>query len=163
MWRGGRSITRRGGGGNRDDERKRRATSDEERNKRVASDAGRKRGSRKWTNIGLTPPPAFFHREVEEYDRRFEHGSSSGSQLPPPKIEPQDDAPRAGRAGLLPGDFVDDDNLPWITADVLERSKQEEEDHAERRRMTEELDELRFRKALHDSLHVVVDLVSDSD
>ena len=46
---------------------------------------------------------------------------------------------------------------------MLECSKQEEEDHAERRRMTEELDELRFRKALHDSLHVVVDLVSDSD
>ena len=68
MWRPGSSIGRTGGqadgsviprkGGNRPDE---------ERRRRVAFDAERKHGARKYTNWGYSPPHTFLHREVMEY------------------------------------------------------------------------------------------------
>ena len=160
MLRGGRG----GGGGNCDDERKRRASSGSGSggNKRVAAGRGRKRPAfSRWFDLGSSSG-AFAGAGAGE-------GSSSGvlRTLPPPKLEPQDNGPqdnappaaRAGAPGFLPGDFVEDDDM----AEVLERTKKEDEDQEERRRMIAELNELRYRQAIHDSLHVVVDLVSDSD
>ena len=136
MKRGG-SNSRGGhsGGGNRSDEeqngRKRRPT-DPARARCAASDAGRKRGARRYTNYGFSAPPAFARREVVEYDRRmdcaaatgrsrYEHGSSSGAggssmaaQLPPPKREEEEQQDHASHHGLLPGDFATEQDLPWI-------------------------------------------------
>ncbi|KAE8793081.1 CDPK-related protein kinase [Hordeum vulgare] len=50
---------------------------DPERERRVRSDAARKRGAKRWTNRGLSPPPSFLVRETEEYDRR--HGRTPSS------------------------------------------------------------------------------------
>ena len=117
MFRRGGSIAGRGGhsgGGNRSDEerkgRKRRIASDPARARCSASDGGRKRGARKYTNYGLAAPPAYAWRDMEEYDRRmemaavargsrYEPGNSSGAgsstiaraPLPPPKREEEEE------------------------------------------------------------------------
>ena len=168
--RGGHS-----GGGNRSDEerkgRKRRPPTDPVRAGRVASDGGRKRGARRFTNRG----------EVEEYGRRmempasdrggsrYEHVSSSGAgsssiaraPLPPPKREEEEE--HAPRPGLLPGDFADDEHLDWITAEVIERSKQQQQEEEADRQMKKELEERRVQAAIHESLHPVIELSSESD
>ena len=181
MRRGGSSS--RGGhcGGGSDEERKRNGrkrpahASDPERARRVASDAGRKRGARNYTNYGIAAPPAYTRRAVDEYDRQMEMvvtargsryepgGSSSGTGssaiaralLPPPKRaeeEQQGLAPRAGRVGLLPGDYVDDGDLDWVTAELMERTKDEQQQLVARRQMEEELNEFRYRHAIEESL-----------
>ena len=40
------------------------------------------------------------------------------------EVEQQAAAPRVGR-GYLPGDFIDDADLDWVTAKLLERTKDE--------------------------------------
>ena len=132
--------------------------SDAERQRLVLSDAGRKRGAHKWTNLGRTPPHKFFCRDVEEYDRRFEAGSSSGAgsssvartaPLPPPKREEEEEErDHPPGAGLLPGDFADEDSLSWITGEVMKRSKLEEENRAAWRRLEEELKNLCYEQGL---------------
>ena len=125
-----------------DQNRKRSAPADPVRAKLVASDGGRKRGARAYTNWGRPAPDAYARREVEEYDREMAAkaaargtGSSSGAgssaiaraPLLQPKrkeVEQQAAAPRAGR-WYLPGDFVNDDDLDWVTAELLERNKDE--------------------------------------
>ena len=92
MPRRGGSIGR--GRGEAGQSRGRGNRSDVERQWLVLSDAGRKRGAHKWTNLGLTPPHKFFRRDVEEYDRRFEAGSSSAARtapLPPLKREEEEE------------------------------------------------------------------------
>ncbi|KAE8813959.1 CDPK-related protein kinase [Hordeum vulgare] len=64
MWSSGRGS----GGGN-----------DPERERRVRSDAARKRGAKRWTNRGLSPPPSFLVRETEEYDCRHGRAPSSAA------------------------------------------------------------------------------------
>ena len=48
----------------------------------------------------------------------------------------------------VPGDFADEDSLPWITAEVMKRSKLEEEDRAARRCLEEELNNLRYEQGV---------------
>ena len=123
----------------------------------MLSDACWKRGACNWINLGRTPPHKFFRRDVEEYDRRFEAGSSSGmgsssvaqtAPLPPLKRGEEEEEDHPPGAGLLPGDFADEDSLPWITTEVMKRSKLEEEDRAARRRLEEELENLRYEQGL---------------
>ena len=52
---------------------------DPERERRVWSDGARKRGARKWTNHGMSPPTSYNRRETEEYDRRRASFSSARS------------------------------------------------------------------------------------
>ena len=185
MMRRGGSSSRGGhsGSGNRSDEdrKARKRPADPERARRVHSDVGRKRGAYKWLNMGLTPPAAYARREVEEYDRsvaargrRYEHGSSSGAgssrmaarapQLPPPKREEeQEQQDRPPRRGLLPGDFAADEDLDWITEEVIQRSKQQEQDVEVRRQEQEELYKLRLRSAIDASLNPIIEVSSDSD
>ncbi|KAE8777254.1 CDPK-related protein kinase [Hordeum vulgare] len=66
MWSFGRGSGSRSSGGN-----------DPERERRVRSDAARKRGMKRWTNRGLSPPPSFLVRKTEEYDRP--HGRTPSS------------------------------------------------------------------------------------
>ena len=83
----------------------------------------------------------------------MEGGCSSGAEsstiarapLPPPNMaeEEEDLPPRAG-SGLLRADFVDDGDLEWATAEILERSKDEHAEHVKRRKVEEELNELRL-------------------
>ena len=68
MWSSGRGSGSRSG-------RER----DPERERRVRSDGARKRGARKWTNHGMSPPASFNRRETEEYDRRRASFSSARS------------------------------------------------------------------------------------
>ena len=44
------------------------------------------------------------------------------AQLPPPKRE-EEEQDRPPRRGLLPGDYANDEDLPWITEEVIQRSK----------------------------------------
>ena len=73
----------------------------------MAAEGGRKLGVCKCTNWGYSPPRAFFHREVKEYDRihHYEAGSSFVAPLPPlpPTTEEEE------RVGLGPADFIDSD------------------------------------------------------
>ncbi|KAE8792696.1 CDPK-related protein kinase [Hordeum vulgare] len=66
IWSSGRSSGSRSGGDN-----------DPERERRVRSDTARKRGAKRWTNRGLSPPPSFLVRETGEYDHR--HGRTPSS------------------------------------------------------------------------------------
>ncbi|KAE8792020.1 CDPK-related protein kinase [Hordeum vulgare] len=52
---------------------------DPESERRVRADGTRKRGARRWTNRGMSPPASFNHRETEEYDRRSVSFSSARS------------------------------------------------------------------------------------
>ena len=182
MFRRGGPIAGRGGpsgGGNSSDEErkgKRRVPADPARKAVAASDGARKRGARAWTNRGMRPPPAYERRELPEYDRRMAMamamtGSSSGagcssiarSRTPPPppkreEEEQQERPPRSGRP-LLPGDFVSEEDLPWVTLEVFQRSTEEEK----RRQMEIELDQRRLEVGIYSSLHDVIDISSDSD
>ncbi|KAE8800989.1 CDPK-related protein kinase [Hordeum vulgare] len=73
MWSSGRDP------GSRSDRER-----DPGRERRVRADDARKRGARRWTNRGMSPPASFNHRETEEYDRRsasfsFARSSYAGS------------------------------------------------------------------------------------
>ncbi|KAE8819877.1 abc transporter b family member mitochondrial [Hordeum vulgare] len=68
MWSSGRGSGSRSG-------RER----DLERERRVRTDGARKRGARRWTNRGMSPPASFNLRETEEYDRRSMSFSSARS------------------------------------------------------------------------------------
>ncbi|KAE8786999.1 CDPK-related protein kinase [Hordeum vulgare] len=68
MWSSGRGSGSRSG-------RER----DPERERRVWADGARKRGARRWTNRGMSPPTSFNRRETEEYDRRSASFSSARS------------------------------------------------------------------------------------
>ena len=170
MFRRGGQIAGRGvhsGGGNGSDEErkgKRRVPADPARKAVAASDGARKRGARPWTNRGMRPPPA--------YDRRMAMamaGSSSGAgsssiaraPLPPPKREEEEQQERPPHSGLplLPGDFVSDEDLPWVTLEVFQRSTEDEK----RRQMEIELDERRLEVGIYNSLHEVIDISSDED
>ncbi|KAE8802753.1 ABC transporter B family member 25 [Hordeum vulgare] len=52
---------------------------DPERERRIRADGARKRGARRWTNHGMSPPPSFNRRETEEYDLRSASFSSARS------------------------------------------------------------------------------------
>ncbi|KAE8767960.1 CDPK-related protein kinase [Hordeum vulgare] len=121
MWSSGRSSDNRSVGG-----------SDPERERRVRSDAARKRGARRWTNRGMSPPASFRVRETEEYDRR--------QDVVAVKEEPEE----VGRRGVVgPEDFVAD--VEAVAAAIAERSLHEE---AERRRHDEEIEDLQWRQAV---------------
>ncbi|KAE8784928.1 CDPK-related protein kinase [Hordeum vulgare] len=156
MWSSGRGSGSRSGGGN-----------DPEQERRVRSDSARKRGAKRWTNRGLSPPPSFLVRETEDYDRR--HGrtpsstaraysyagssSSSGARLLPVRRqwseepdEPKDvefvpvkeEPAELGRRGVVgPEDFVAD--VYAVAAAIAEHSMHEE---AERRRYDEKIEDL---------------------
>ncbi|KAE8767326.1 abc transporter b family member mitochondrial [Hordeum vulgare] len=68
MWSSGR------GSGSRSDRER-----DPERERHVRADNARKRGARRWTNRGMSPPASFNRREIEEYDRRSASFSSARS------------------------------------------------------------------------------------
>ena len=68
--------------------------------------------------------------------------------MPPPKREEEEEQDHPSGAGLLPGDYADEDSLPWITAEVMKRSKLEEEDRSAWRRLEVELDNLRYEQGL---------------
>ena len=76
MWSSGRGSDSRSSG-----------RRDPERERRVWSDGATKRGARKWTNRGLSPPASFQRSEMEEYDCRrasfsFARSSYVGSSSP---------------------------------------------------------------------------------
>ncbi|KAE8772713.1 CDPK-related protein kinase [Hordeum vulgare] len=148
MWSSGRGSGSRSGGG-----------SDPERERRVQSDAARKRGARRWTNRGMSPPASFLVRKTEEYDRRHVAagssyaGSSSSSARPLPvkrqwSEEPEDvvavkeEPEELGFRGVVGSeDFVAD--VDAVAAVIAERSLHEE---AERRRHDEEIEDLQWRR-----------------
>ena len=182
--RPGGSISRGGhsGRGNGSDEERRRGKrpappADPVRAKRVASDGGRKRGSRAYTNWGLAASPAYARREVEQYDRQIgaagaARGVGSSALLPPPKKEeegPEEEqrevqgaAGLAGR-GYLPGDFVDEKDLDWVTAEVIERTKDEPQQLEADREMKQRLYDLQYRQAIEASRAHMPWGASDSD
>ena len=147
---------------------------DPERERRVRSDGARKRGARKWTNHGMSPPASFNRRETEEYDRRRASfssarssyagsSSSSGAGLLPVKREWSEDeeepdafafvpvkeepAPLGCRGVIGPEDYIAD--VDAVAAAIAERSVREEE---ERRRHAEELEALEWRQAVADNV-----------
>ncbi|KAE8776780.1 CDPK-related protein kinase [Hordeum vulgare] len=140
MWSSGRGS----GGG-----------SDPERERRVRSDAARKRGARRWTNRNISSPASFRVRETEEYDRRqVATGSSSGSPLlavkrqwseePEDVVAVKEEPEELNRRGVVgPKDFVVD--VKAVAATIAERSLHEE---AERRRHDEEIEDLQWRQAV---------------
>ena len=168
MWSSGRGSGSRSG-------RER----DPERERRVRSDGARKRGARKWTNRGLSPPKSFDHRETVEYDRRRASfssarssyaGSSSSSAagfLPVKREwsdeeeEPEPPAPFARPVKEEPeepaplgrrGVVGPEDyvaEFDAVAAANAERSVREEE---ERRRHAEELEALEWRLAIADNV-----------
>ncbi|KAE8803718.1 CDPK-related protein kinase [Hordeum vulgare] len=156
MWSSGRGSGSRSGGG-----------SDPERERRVWSDAARKRGARRWTNRGMPPPASFRVRETEEYDRRqvtagssSATGSSSSARLLPVKRqwseEPEDvvavkeEPKELGRRGVVgPEDFVAD--VEAVAVAIAERSLHEE---AERRHHDEEIEDLQWRQAVEANIAV---------
>ena len=60
-----------------------------------------------------------------------------------------------------PGDYVHDDDLAWITAEMIERIKEEQQQLDARCEMEEELDELRLQQGLEASRNPVFDISSD--
>jgi hypothetical protein len=120
-----------------------------------------------YTSWRLEAPRASAPREVEEYDRQMEMAaaargsrSSSGAGistiaralLQPPKRdeEEQGAAPRDGR-GYLPGDFVDDVDLDWVTAELMERTKDNPQQLKADREMKTKLYEYQCRQAIEES------------
>ncbi|KAE8769627.1 CDPK-related protein kinase [Hordeum vulgare] len=156
MWSSGRGSGSRSGGG-----------SAPERERHVRSDAARKRGARRWTNRGISPPASFRQSETEEYDQRRASfsssyagsSSSSGAGLLPMKREwsegeeepeertvkeePEEPASLGHRGVVGPKDYVVD--IDAVGAAIAERSVREE---AERRRHAEELEDLEWRHAV---------------
>ncbi|KAE8791687.1 CDPK-related protein kinase [Hordeum vulgare] len=147
MWSSGRGSGSRSGDG-----------SDPERERRVRLDAARKRGVRKWTNHGMSPPASFLVRETEEYDHwhvavgSSYAGSSSSStclfrvkrQWSEEPEEPEDvvavkqEPEELGRRGVVgPEDFVAD--VDAVATAIAELSLHEK---AERRRHDEEIEDL---------------------
>ena len=83
------------------------------------SDRGRIRGSRKYTNRGLLPPPAFNRRESSFYARRTAHASTSRAPPPPVKMEVEADLVPVEFGVVLmfaPGDYVKDADLDKVLA-----------------------------------------------
>ncbi|KAE8784627.1 CDPK-related protein kinase [Hordeum vulgare] len=131
MWSSERGSGSRSGGGN-----------GPERERRVRSDAARKRGAKRWTNRGLSSPPSFLIRETEEYDRRHGRappsapgssyaGSSFSSGLllvkrqwseePEDVVAVKEEPEELGRRGVVgPEDFVTD--VGAVAAAIAERS-----------------------------------------
>ncbi|KAE8818464.1 ABC transporter B family member 25 [Hordeum vulgare] len=155
MWSSGHGSGSRSGGG-----------SDPDRERRVRSNAARKRGARRWTNRGMSPLASFLVREMEEYNRR--HGSSSaagssyagsssssGARPLPVKRqwseEPEDVIAvkeELGRRGVVgPEDFVADVDV--VASAIAERSLHEE---AKRRRHDEEIEDLKCQQAVEANL-----------
>ena len=166
--------------------------SDERRAKLVRSDGARKRCSRKWTNDHLPVPQPLRYRAVEEFDRlRWERelerrrrarlnggegsssGSASSSTVPPALPPPEEyDAALIG-SSVEPEDFVPDEMLESIMAQVKLRSVREA---AEQKAQVEQINEILLYHGLEqdrvaaekkayweDDAGNVVDLVSDED
>ena len=95
MW--GRMLSSRRGSGSRSG-----GCSDPERERRVRSDGTRKRGARKWTNRGLSPPASFRVRETDEYDRRHGRTPSSGASFSSAARSSYAGSSSSSDAGLLP-------------------------------------------------------------
>ncbi|KAE8804814.1 ABC transporter B family member 25 [Hordeum vulgare] len=137
MWSSGRSS------GSRSDGR-----SDLERERRVRLDAARKRGARRWTNRGMSPPASFLIRETKEYDRRHGSSSAAGSSYAVSSSS-------SGARPLLvkrqwseePEDVVAD--VDAVAAAIAEHSLHEE---AERWRHNEEIEDLHLRQAVEANL-----------
>ncbi|KAE8792573.1 CDPK-related protein kinase [Hordeum vulgare] len=143
MWSSGRGSGSRSGGGN-----------DPEREQRVRSDAARKRGAKRWTNRGISPPPSFLVRETEEYDRR--HGRTPSLAAGSSSEEPEDvefvpfkeEPGELGRQRVAgPEDFVAD--VDAVATAIAERSMHEE---AERRCHDEKIEDLQWRQAVEANL-----------
>ncbi|KAE8784952.1 CDPK-related protein kinase [Hordeum vulgare] len=147
MWSSGRGSGSKSDGG-----------SDPERERRVRSAAARKRGARRWTNRGMSPPASFRVRETEEYDhRQVAAGSSSAassssfarllhvkrqwSEELEDVVAVKEEPEELGRRGVVgPEDFVAD--VDAVAAAIAERSLHEE---AECRRHDEEIEDLQWR------------------
>ena len=105
--RGGRQVGR-GNHGEKDEAAKR------------LSDRGRIRASRKYTNRGMTPPPAYNRRESSFYARRTAHASTwsrsaRASTSSPPRVGDLE-ADRVAVEfevvpGYAPGDYVKDADI----------------------------------------------------
>ncbi|KAE8810704.1 CDPK-related protein kinase [Hordeum vulgare] len=102
MWTSGRGSGSRSG-------RER----DPERERPVWTDDARKRGTRGWTNRGMSSPASFNRRETEEYDRRSASfssarssyagsSSSSGAGFLPVKRERSDDEEEPAPFAFVP-------------------------------------------------------------
>ncbi|KAE8797807.1 CDPK-related protein kinase [Hordeum vulgare] len=126
--------------------------SDTERERRVRSDAARKRGARRWTNRGMSPPASFRVRETEGSSSVA--GSSSSARLLPVKRqwseEPEDvvavkeEPEELGRHGVVgPEDFLAD--VEAVATAIAKRSLHEE---AERRHHDEEIEDLQWRQTV---------------
>ena len=169
MWSSGRGSGSRSG-------RER----DPERERCVWSDGARKRGARKWTNRGLSPPASFDRRETVEYDRRRASFSSARSSyagssssygagflpvrrewLDEEEEEEEPPAPFAfvpvkeepaplGRRGVV-GPEDYVAEFDAVAAAIAEQSVREEE---ERRRHAEELEALEWRQAVAENVAV---------
>jgi hypothetical protein len=95
------------------------------------------------------PPP----KREEEDQQGAGRSAIAREPLPPPKREKEEQqgaAPRAGR-GYLPGDFVDDVDLDWVTAELMERTKDEPQQLEADREMKRKLYEYQYRQAIEES------------
>ncbi|KAE8774315.1 CDPK-related protein kinase [Hordeum vulgare] len=157
----GRGSGNRSGGGG----------SDLEREWHVRSDAARKRGARRWTNRGMSPPASFLVRETDEYDRRhvaagsssvagssYAGSSSSSARLllvkrqwseePEDVVAVKEESEELGRHGVVgPEDFVAD--VDAIASAIAEHSLHEK---AERQCHDEEIEDLQWRQAVEANL-----------
>ena len=105
------------------------------------------------TNWDVPPPTSFLCREVNEYDRRSDTGSSSGARtrasLPSPKREEEEHLSLDPAAtGVRPDDFVDDASLALITNMILARSMRGEEEYTKRRRRDDEISDILLQKGV---------------
>nr|BDI54569.1 ABC transporter B family member 25, mitochondrial [Triticum aestivum] len=91
MWSSGRGSGSRSGSG-----------SDPECERRVRSDGTRKRGAKRWTNRGLSPPPSFLVQETEEYDRRHGRTPSMAAGSSSARFSSFAGSSSSSGAGLLP-------------------------------------------------------------
>ena len=155
---------------------------DLEHERRVRSDGAWKRGARRWTNRGMSPPASFRRSETEEYDRRRASfssarsayagsSSSSGTGLLPVKREWSEDEEEPEEPDEF--DFVPvkeepeepaplghrgvvglEDYVADVDAVAATIAERSMREEAERRHHAEELEDLEWRQAVAANLAV---------
>ncbi|KAE8771317.1 Nitrate reductase (NADH) [Hordeum vulgare] len=140
---------------------------DAERHRRLASDAARKWGSRRWLNYGRRPSSTFERRELEECERELAvrrldssaAGSSStdasssqtitpvkrrSEELGPLAVKLEDDA-IPSRGGVIgPEDYLPPGQEDDLMRAIMERSVREAEEAAARNRREFEIEQIFF-------------------
>ena len=88
--------------------------------------------------------------------------------LSPPKREEEEELEldaldHLPPVSLIPANFSDDDHLPWITNEVIQRSKEHEQELEACRLLEQELDDIQLEHGIQASLHEPIYVGSGSD